>query len=641
MIADARMGNELWVKFSTPLSLFLPRPASSISFHTPRLEDHSHLRTMASPPPPGSAGQEEAPDPPGLPPTERLESGLDPLTLDASLETRSLGPDPESTPPSHLPAKPTGGPQIGPLKLETTGLGLDPKQEPDTQSQTNVPRAAQQSQTPETPVLGPKWRKRVINVKNKIGSTRPKQPASVAPTSQGPEALGLDSSKLAHGGDQGKATEAGKAGTTKREANPPEIATFVDLSNLPLSLVPTSNIVAIPDIGQTSSTAWAYTVEKNYARRPGASSKQPQAPGDTTLASTQASRQAPPKSPASFRAGLKALEESKSRAEREGQVRGRIQGWTDTIDIKGPERPPASVADEPTAAPMDKGKRRDDGGDISVSEDVERGRRPLTPQRLRVSSVEDAVSKKTDADDRTSRHSNRPSSTRGSKPPSERDRGGKAGNWLTDRTMLPYDVHRARVWGFDYKPLEPTQSLDNPAKKKADYDKYLHETACELLRSLARRVVGSGPLIFVAIGFGCLIVQKAIALAYTYDDADSSLQGAGVLFFDAPSPIPKEKPKTEKAKTAPVPTALLPTFPAPANSTRANKVRAILESKGIDSWDLWERFNERINYYDLPVIWFHNQAQTNRNVGAHNPLPPSRFPFHPSSSGRALETHMS
>ncbi|KAH6627459.1 hypothetical protein F5144DRAFT_651976 [Chaetomium tenue] len=552
---------------------------------------------MASLPPPGSAGQEETPGPPGLPPTEVLESGLDPSTLDASLETRSLDPDPENTPPSRLPsAKPTGGPQVRPLKLETTALRMEPNQEPGTQSQTNVPRAAQQSQTPQTPVLGPAWRKRVIDVKNKTGSTRLKQPPSTAPTSQRPEASGLDNSKLAHDGDQKKTAEIGKAGPAKLEANPPERPKLVKLS-APLSLPPNFTIVAIPDIGQPLATAWAYTADKAYARRPGASSTQPPASADTTSGAAQAGFQAPPKGAASFRAGLKALEESNSH-------------------VKAPEQLPTTPPEDPT--PVDKGKRRDDGGDNTASEDAQRGRRPLTPQQLGVSSAGDTVGKKPDADDRTSRHSNRPSSAKGSKPPSEKDKGGKSGNWLTDRTMLPYDVQQAEVWGFDYKPLETTQFVDNPARRKADYDKYLRETAEALMSSVVQQIARYCPQVFVATGFGCLIVQQFIRLI-SPAVAHQPYWQPTVLFFDPPSPILKEKPKTEKLSTvpgptappptAPLPTALLPTFPAPGNSTRANKLRAILESKAIDSWGLWEDFHSVVKEHEVPVVWFYNQAQ--------------------------------
>ena len=593
---------------------------------------------MASPPPSRSAEQDDAPDPAGLPPTERLGTDPDPWTVDASLETRSLDPDPRNTSHSNLPAEPIGEAQIGRLKLQTTSLGVGPRQEPDTQSETNVAR------TPQTPVLGPGgapgWRKRVINVKNKIGSTRLKQPPSSAPTSQkpGPEASRPDSSKLAHDGGQArrKAAEAGKIETAKGEANPRELSKLVDLSNLPPSLVPTSTIIAIPDMGLPLPMAWAYTLDKAYARRAGVSSKQPPASTHTTPGPIQTGRQGPPKGPAYFRAGLKALEEVK----REGHARGDIQGWTDTIDSKAPEQPPATLPDESTATPMYKGKRRDDSGDIPVPEDVERGRRPLTPQ-LGVSAAEETISKKADADDRTSRHSNRPSSARGSKPPSERDRGGKAGNWLTDRTMLPHDVHRSQVWGFEYKSLDPTQYGDNTPKKKPDYEKYLHETADALLSSIIRRTRGPDPLIFIATGFGCLIVEKLVALARA--DADWILPISGVLFFDPPTPILKEKPKTEKVKAAPVSTApippapvpirpvptppvstsLPPTFPAPPNFGRANRLRAVLESKGIDSWDLWEGFHSVVKERELPVVWFYNHAQLlNRNVGAHSPLSP-------------------
>jgi predicted alpha/beta hydrolase family esterase len=167
------------------------------------------------------------------------------------------------------------------------------------------------------------------------------------------------------------------------------------------------------------------------------------------------------------------------------------------------------------------------------------------------------------------------------------------------------------------------------------------------LALIVRQTRENTPLIFVATGFGCLVVQKLMALEH----ADWILPISGVLFFDAPSPILKEKPKTEKVKTTPAPaapaptapvaaapdptapdttapvsTAFLSTFPAPANSARANRLRAILDSKGIDSWDLWEGFHLLINERGLPMVWFYNQAQLPKNVGAHSLLPRSPFP---------------
>lgn len=544
--------------------------------------------------------------------------------MDAGLETRSLDPEPGNTAHNNLPVRAIDGLQIRPLTLETASLGVAPTQEPDTQSQPNVPRAGEQPQTPQTPVLGPGgapgWRKRVINVKNKIGSTRLKQPGSSAPTSQSFEASRPDSSKQAHNAGQGKATEAGKPETAKRAPLPK----LVDLSNLPPSLLPTSNIIAIPDIGQSLSTAWAYTFDKAYPRP-----KQSTASTDPIPGPAQAGRQPVSHDPASFKAALKALEESKTRAEREGHVRGRIQGWTDRIDLKAPDHPTPALASEPTPSPLEKGKKRDDGGDIAAPEEAERGRRPLTPQQLGGSAAEETIGKKADADDRTSRHSNRPSSARGSKPPSEKDRGGKAGNWLTDRMMLPYDVHRAQVWGFDYKCVEPTQFADSTSKKTADYNHCLDNAAAALALLALAKANEPRALVFVATGFGCLIVQRMMVFAKERGDEALILpKRASVLFLDPPTPILKEKPKTEKVKAAPAPAAPaptaplqaapLPTFPGPASFPRANRVRAILESKAIDSWDLWERFHVVVREIDFPVIWFYSQAQmAYRNVGAH------------------------
>ncbi|KAH6839514.1 hypothetical protein B0I37DRAFT_235814 [Chaetomium sp. MPI-CAGE-AT-0009] len=589
---------------------------------------------MASPPPP-PAGQEEAQDPPGPPPMEQLGPDLEPERMDASLETRSVDRNPPGNPShSNPPAGPFGGVQAKSIKLETAGLGLAPRPEADGLSQTNVSRAAQVPQTPQSPVDGPGlppgWRKRVINVRNKLGTTKQKQPTSTALTSQKPEASGLDSSKPAHDG-RGKTTETGKAEAAKREAKAPELPALVDLSNLALPLLPTVDIIAIPDIGQSLSTAWTYIPDKHFAKRPGTSSKRPPAPANATPGPP--GRQLPVKG-AAFRAGLKALEEIKSREERDG----RVKGWTDTIDSNhpavapggwkrsGPEHSTAILANEPPATPVDKGKEKADGDITGVLEDVERGRRPLTPQEPRVSTAEETGEKRADADDRTSRHSNRPSSAKGSKPPSEKDKGLKSANWLTDRTMLASDLDRARVYGFSYK-FELPQSADNPSKKP-DYDYHLFEIMSALIVQLQMKTSGHCPLVFVATGFGCLIVQKLMAFVYENPELEALVLGptASVLFLDPPSPISKEKPKTEKLKTAPLTTGPLatgppPTFPAPANSARANRLRAFLDSKAMDSWDLWNKFHVVVYKRELPVVWFYTQAQIpNKNSGSPRAL---------------------
>ncbi|KAK4158244.1 hypothetical protein C8A00DRAFT_10967, partial [Chaetomidium leptoderma] len=189
--------------------------------------------------------------------------------------------------------------------------------------------------------------------------------------------------------------------------------------------------------------------------------------------------------------------------------------------------------------------------------------------------------------------------------------------------MLASDLDRARVRAFSYKPLEPTQTTDN-SSKKPDYDRYLDETARALLSQLPDRPAAETetdqppgiPLVFIATGFGCLIVQKLIALAENEQRFDILSRIAAVIFFDAPNPIVTETPKFDKSNKTEKTRISVPILPSPANSARAARVKAILESKAIDGWDLWLKYNGAIKKRrELSTVWFYNSpAQvSNRN----------------------------
>jgi hypothetical protein len=403
--------------------------------------------------------------------------------------------------------------------LEVTIEEIAVKVEPGSQmplgasTPSGAPQQAQTSLLSPNPQAG--WWKRVGSLK--IVTPRPKSTPFTAPT-QKPDSSQADSSNAAN--VQQEAVDSTKVEDPKPDAQPAEFPALVDLSNLAASVFPSVDIVAVHDLGEQFHTAWlySYTPEKSSAKRP--------APPQTS-----------PKQPRDFKAGLKALDEARSREERVGRGRkDHVYEWATWLDLDVPPR--ASKTDEAELAASSsmvvpdtidvekalmtpagqigistegKGKGKADGDDRVPAQDIDAPEglkgAPETPLQQ---ETMDEPGKKPDDDDRVSRPSNRASSTKGSKLPSERDKGLKVANWLTDPKMLGGDLHRARILAFTYKPLEPKPLTDN-SSKCPNYDRYLKETTDALLSKLETKRTGEyaqAPLVFIATGFGCLIVEN-------------------------------------------------------------------------------------------------------------------------------------
>lgn len=605
------------------------------------------LRTtaMASPRPPLSAGQDgEGPD--TTPPGELSALAQGPKMRNENLATQSTDPNQGHASHSDLLAEAStsahvepAGAHVEPAKLEQPEPGV---QKADAQDRSTVSPASQQPQTPSGDPAT--WWKRVGNVKNlniKIGAPKPKPPASGISSTKKPEAAKAGSAKP---GDQGKPLEADKIGGTKPKSNVPELPALVDLSNWPTPVLPSIDVIAVHDLGQSLSTAWAYIPEKAPSKKPGVPTKQPYPTANPTARPVNASQPVAAGDSAAFKAGLRALQDAtKERGGREGRGLAHVAGWTvaveplDTpaLDLKGkaPEQvtlshvPPDVTQDDEApmaragdlhAELMDKAEERADGDrgtfthGVSVAGDAERGRQLGSQLRVEEPTTHETGEHKAgqDDEDRISRHSNRPSSTKGSKapssrkgskPPSEKDKVSKAGNWLTDRTMLAGDLDRARVLAFVYKTLEPVAPTDK-SSKKPDYDKHLKDTTAALLTKIRAQRMGASsnvPLVFIATGFGALVIQRLVSLL-DESEGGSAILGmiAGIIFFDAPNTAPKATLKTEEGKTGPI-------LPSPANSSRTARIKAVLDSKTINTGDLWAWFHDTIKTKNLSTVWFH------------------------------------
>ncbi|KAH6612274.1 hypothetical protein B0J18DRAFT_77748 [Chaetomium sp. MPI-SDFR-AT-0129] len=534
---------------------------------------------------------------------------------------------------------PISGPQGTPQPPTETATRVPQAESTAAQPDPSTPSGPQPGRSntgssqrePSTPIFGLggnlPWRKRVGSAKPASEAAQSAAPASPASNPGGAAVV----DKITKGQGQGKEkasakgkTEGAKPGTKAQTTKPPERPRLVELANYCPDERPVLNIIAVPDLGQTPANAWNFVTEKGFERRPDQEPKESRSTPPIPVSSTSRPDATAPIT------GTKAGNETQIRKRRHDRARNIVENWKfepeDINEPSGGQITGVQIAPgaEAMASVPGKGKERADGPSDAA---VERGRQPLVPQPAAEPALDNVAAHKVHDDDRTSRHSNRPSSPKGSKAPSEKDKPAKTGNWLADPTMLGSDFNQARVWALAYRPLDPGQTtLDKSTSPKLDYAKYLedvtHALVEPLLENNQRNLFSSAPLIFVGVGFGCLVIQQACALLD--EDKPHSPRPwwiltctAGCLFFDAPDPIvPKEYPK--KPKSSPCNGRLImeppPIFAPVSNPTnpRIARVRNIVESRSIDAWSLWLEFRKPYGEWrtPIPVVWFYTAPST-------------------------------
>ena len=109
-------------------------------------------------------------------------------------------------------------------------------------------------------------------------------------------------------------------------------------------------------------------------------------------------------------------------------------------------------------------------------------------------------------------------------------------NWLTDGEMLPNEIPGARVLCYTYKSMKKVPSPRD----------YLNELAGDLMKRLTKLRPpdddedGKVPIVFVGLGFGCLILQRILVYDYEFGlgptESLPTMKTAGVILLDAPAP---------------------------------------------------------------------------------------------------------
>ncbi|KAI0536185.1 hypothetical protein GGR58DRAFT_528552 [Xylaria digitata] len=334
-------------------------------------------------------------------------------------------------------------------------------------------------------------------------------------------------------GDQGGANVVGSARTTHSEAKAPPFPAFVPLSEFSGPQVDV-DIIAVHDLEQTVATAWTDAVEKQRPRRPAGPNSEP-----TALHQEKHTR----------------------------SWNDETDGGRKTEDAMQRDKDLVVPAGESNVVSEAKGKRKVGGSENTPIQ------QSLVQQRAQPPAVGESGEKNPGDDDHISYHSNRLQVGKDLKLPLEMDKGPKLGNWLTDDKMLANDLKRARVQAFPYNSPE-----------KLDESKSLRETISSAAKGIlfnlrkGMEARSSIPLVFIAIGFGCLIVQELIALI----DEDSILDTiSAIIFFDAPNTLSKEHYTQENGKPA-------LNLPLPSSARRAA--------------------HRKIKKKELPTVWFYIAA---------------------------------
>ncbi|KAK4149190.1 hypothetical protein C8A00DRAFT_38221 [Chaetomidium leptoderma] len=173
-------------------------------------------------------------------------------------------------------------------------------------------------------------------------------------------------------------------------------------------------------------------------------------------------------------------------------------------------------------------------------------------------------------------------------------------NWLSDSDMLPNEIPGARVMCYTYKSVEKVPSAWQ----------YLTERAEDLIRRIIQKRIsdsidyGRVPIVLIGLGFGSLILQRAMNLlaipARTDANPTTDLNIiAGVILLDSPSAGPDREmfPRSRSQETKKTWTQ---DWLGKARNTSATP------STKIDTLSMWNKFSPIASAYQIPVLWHYS-----------------------------------
>ncbi|KAK3358749.1 hypothetical protein B0T25DRAFT_449195, partial [Lasiosphaeria hispida] len=200
---------------------------------------------------------------------------------------------------------------------------------------------------------------------------------------------------------------------------------------------------------------------------------------------------------------------------------------------------------------------------------------------------------------------------------------GRRVNWLSDFDMLPSEIKGARVMCYTYRGIERIPSAWQ----------YLTERAEDLIRRIIQKRTsdhidyGRVPIVLIGLGFGALIVQRAMNLIAIPSRTDANPSTdlnmiAGVILLDAPSPSPDRErfPPSRSQETKKTWTQDWLGNSSKTSATPSTK---------IDTLSMWHKFSPIASAYNIPIMWHYSpmvpapgKVFSNQDLEICDPLSP-------------------
>ena len=149
-------------------------------------------------------------------------------------------------------------------------------------------------------------------------------------------------------------------------------------------------------------------------------------------------------------------------------------------------------------------------------------------------------------------------------------------------------------------------AYDRP-KRSRKPDEFLNEVANKFLKLLLEeRKKGDSkvPIVFLAHGFGCLVLQRAIALlageSPDFPEASTYIldQTVGIIFANALFPETKAESSDD-------------TIPRGSNAGITAPLKGWIDKKSINSGDIWKGFYAKVHNTTavVPIVWFYSSGE--------------------------------
>ncbi|KAK4129665.1 hypothetical protein N657DRAFT_563786, partial [Parathielavia appendiculata] len=172
-------------------------------------------------------------------------------------------------------------------------------------------------------------------------------------------------------------------------------------------------------------------------------------------------------------------------------------------------------------------------------------------------------------------------------------------NWLSDLDMLPIEIPGARIMCYTYKGVEKVASPWQYLTELADV------LATRLIEKRTSDIVDySGvPIILIGLGFGALILQRAMNLLALRPGSDwnpttNLYMVAGVILLDAPAAGPDREQ---------FPRSLAQETKKTWTQDWLGKPRVSgAPSTKIDTLSMWIRFSLLASVHDIPIAWHYS-----------------------------------